>query len=194
MSNVENNEKTSIDMIDALNAMNDVRTIRIGDVDVHVKRYLSMDEAFRFIARVSSSVFGDNGEFKPEVGDVIQRIAIVESYTDIVLPDSGDDVYTLLFCTDIVDKVLHIIDTNQYRTLVNAIDNKIKYQERVNTRMAEARIEEATDTLNNLAKRFESVFSNIDDETINAFIKAFSKGDFTEEGLVKALLANGYNK
>lgn len=183
----ENNGRISVDINKAIENMSSVRTIDFGGTEIHVKKYLTMSEAFSYVARVVSSVFGEDGTFQPEAGDVVQRIALIESYTDLALPESASDAYALLFCTDIVSRVMGVIDLDQYNTLSNAISNKIRYSECTNTSSVEMRLENMMTQMNVLEQKFESLFDGIDKETMDNFVKAFANGDFTEQGLVDAL-------
>lgn len=183
----ENNGRISVDINKAIGNMSSVRAIDFGGTEIHVKKYLTMSEAFSYISRVVSSVFGEDGTFQPEAGDVVQRIALIESYTDLALPESASDAYALLFCTDIVSRVMGVIDLDQYNTLSNAISNKIRYSECTNTSSVEMRLENMMAQMNVLEQKFESLFDGIDKETMDNFVKAFANGNFTEQGLVDAL-------
>jgi len=96
-------------------------------------------------------------------------------------------MYSLIYGTDILDNVLSVVDNDQLREIVNAVNDKVAYHVHKDVTVTQMKVNKVIDGLELLESKLASLFGNIDEETMDAFVKTIANGDFTEEGMVRAI-------
>ena len=91
------------------------------DINMSVKKYLSMREFNKFVSEMTDAQFLE-GEFRPQYDSIVFDIALCEYYTNLELPENIESAYELIHRLDLKRKILNVIEhTEQYQSLVSCI-------------------------------------------------------------------------
>lgn len=157
---------------------------------IHIKHVLDFAEMMSFVNGVVSGCFAkSDNHYMPEVRDFYLRYFIVESYTNIELPDSIEEKNQVLYGSNLVDTVLCNVDMGQYHAIVSAIDKKIAYFVNANVKQITDEVNLVSSHLNKLYDDLSETFSGIDRDTITSIANAISGGVIDEKKLVEAVIA-----
>lgn len=158
-------------------------------ITLNIKHTLSLPEMMEFVDSVSKLCFSEEtGAYIPEVRDFGIKTYILEMYADIEMPKSTNDMYDLLYRTDIVYEVIDHINKVQLDEIVRAIDTKIKHLSDAKVDAITRQMHELYESFNNLEKQLENMFSGITADDMNKIINAMSNGQLSEEKLVSAYM------
>lgn len=112
--------------------------------EFEVKRRISAEDAARIVAAVWSGIYdAHTGSYKPELKDYFLRVAVLNAYTNLTLPEDGR-CWNLVYGTPIFAMVTGherrlvifggweyddnmVIDVEQYEQIIAAVDQKISY-------------------------------------------------------------------
>ena len=75
----------------------EVTTLRLGDVEAHVKRYITMRDTAEIVENVCAACFDDSGKYLPYVRDYMIDIYILRKYTDIDMPEDIEACLTIAY-------------------------------------------------------------------------------------------------
>lgn len=140
-------------------------------IDIEVKPIISQSECNDIVQYVANSVWsvGDDGinEYRPELKEVLFTAAVLLNYTNLKIEGDIDRINKIRYSA-IWDEINNYISQEQIRDIRLATDKKISFlkDSSVNNMTA---IRKA---IENLAKKMESSFENIDTDMI---LKAFDK-------------------
>ena len=159
-------------------------------IGLKIKHTLSLPEMMNFVDSVSKLCFSeDTGAYIPEVKDFGIKTYILEMYAGIEMPKSTNDMYDLIYCSDLVYVVMNHINRCQLEEIVQSIDMKIKH-------LSDAKIDAITKQMNelytafdNLEKQLESIFSGISPDDMTKIVGAISDGTFDDSRLISAYKA-----
>lgn len=101
--------------------------LKAGDVDItaQVVRSIGLDKFASAVESAATSCFNEDGEYVPWMEDVALGHAVLSAYTNIELPDDLHELFDFIINTDVLDRVVTIIDSDQFERLVTAIRRKI---------------------------------------------------------------------
>lgn len=158
-------------------------------LDITVQRRLSFVGMMTTVDNIVQSCFNiSDGMYLPEVCDFVFRCAVIDSYTNISLPDSNEDKYSILYDTDLCAAVSAAIDDEQLRNISDAVEEKIDYYVTSSAQNLRRQIESAYNTLEGLLGKLSDAFDWIDKDTFATLIGALGESKFDEEKLVDAFL------
>lgn len=162
-------------------------------VTLNIQHTLSLPEMMNFVDAVSKLCFAeDTGAYIPEVKDFGIKTYILEMYAGIEMPKSTNDMYDLLYRTDIVYTIIDNINKVQLDEIVTAIDNKIKHLSDAKVDAITKQMSELYSAFDNLEKQLENIFSGISHDDMSKIVGALSNGKFDEGKLVSAYLEGKY--
>jgi len=153
----------------ALNRNNTVELILDGTTDVafNVEKTISLNEAMSFVSEVvDSCVDGVSLEYIPEVYDFAIRVGVLSYYSNLKLPTSAKDQYTLVYGTSAYDQILQYINYSQYKAIIDAIDKKISYMTNIMLSTMSSKVNEMIDSFNDMTKADEGMLSSIDPDAL----------------------------
>ena len=183
--NKETKQKITINLDDVFN---DTENIEWNGLTISIRKKLAFNDMLAFVNDAVNGCFDQKtGEYEPQVQLFIINICILTYYTNLQLPDSTSEMYSLIYGTDILDNVLSVVDNDQLREIVNAVNDKVAYHVHKDVTVTQMKVNKVIDGLELLESKLASLFGNIDEETMDAFVKTIANGDFTEEGMVRAI-------
>ena len=153
-------------------------------VEVEYKENISMEHMVTFVDEVVNSCFDKNGDYVPEFKDFLIRTFVVQLYSNVRMPQDIKKQYDILFCSDLFDVLVQHIDSEQYLSMLSAIDAKLKYR-------SSADVIATKQTLNELIAQFQNYgeqLAQVDIEDIRNIAGAINTIDFDEGKLVDAVL------
>lgn len=156
-----------------------------------INKTLPLKDALSIIEDVVASVFDSGtGEYRPEVADFALRIRVLEKYAGFTLPSSIEAKYDLVYKTDAVAFVIERINQEQYRDIVNAINEKKKYLSETNIQALKKKSEEFVSLLEGFTEQIASFSS----EDMTKLISAISGSKIDEDKLIRAYIDNTTGK
>lgn len=158
-----------------------------NDMQLHIKKYLSIEEMMLFVNNVVSSCFAnETNEYLPEIKDFAIRCAILTYYTSLALPESLSERYEIAYIPNLVSFIINYVDIEQYNAMLDAIDRKTKYRAHSNIEAVNQQMNEIINNFNDLEDKLVDIFSGIDSNTISNIASAIANGSFDEHKLVEA--------
>lgn len=184
------NRRISINAMDSImkTQYENITTERWNEIDITIKRTISLGDMLSFVNDVVASCFQDNGEFMPEVLDFAIRSNIILKYSNVSLPDNLEHRYAILYCTDIVNFVRGYADQEQVDEIINAIHQKVDYLCNTNVRAIQSKLNELISAFDNLQSKTADVFNNISSEDVAKLASVLSSGDLSEDKIVAAYM------
>lgn len=184
------NRRISINAMDSImkTQYENINTECWNEIDITIKRTISLGDMLSFVNDVVASCFQDNGEFMPEVLDFAIRSNIILKYSNVSLPDNLEHRYAILYCTDIVNFVRGYADQEQVDEIINAIHQKVDYLCNTNVRAIQSKLNELISAFDNLQSKTADVFNNISSEDVAKLASVLSSGDLSEDKIVAAYM------
>ena len=113
----------------ALKKKEEVKNIKINNIDIEVKQYLPVNDKLNLIARVISGAHDQNNFPNPIKIEVIGAIEIILAYTNITFTDKQKEdiakLYDILDSNGIINQVVAAIPEDEYNFLIHGIDDTI---------------------------------------------------------------------
>ncbi|MBQ0014785.1 MAG: hypothetical protein KBS82_05635 [Oscillospiraceae bacterium] len=163
--------------------------VKIGDMEITVKRTLDFDDMISFVIGVVDSCFvGDEDIFMPEVKEFAIKSNVLSYYANMNLPEDLNKRYQFIMCTDVYDEIINYIDAGQFNNIRISIDEKIDHRCQVNIDSVNKKIEDIKNTVENMISNIENVFSGINNEDLSELINAITNGKLDEDKLVEAYI------
>lgn len=154
----------------------DWRGLKIG-----VNPSLSLKGMLDFVSYVVESVFDNDGTYKPSYYDFIVKYALMEYYTSFYFGDDDiNEVYEMLYCTDVVGAVLEVINKGQLKEMLDSIDNSIKHRLDVDTATNRDAMIQLMNDVSNLTETTKEAFDGLSPEEISKFVSAVNEEALTD--------------
>ena len=113
----------------ALKKKEEVKNIKINDIDIEVKQYLPVNDKLDLIARVINGAHDQNNFPNPIKIEVIGAIEIIMAYTNITFTDKQKEdiskLYDILDSNGIINQIVSVIPEDEYHFLINGINDTI---------------------------------------------------------------------
>lgn len=156
--------------------------------EVIVKHTISFTDMMEFVHNAAESCFSESGAYVPEVMDFAIKSNILSRYANFALPDDLEHRYSLIYRSDIVDKVCEHINNEQLHEIIDAIKRKVGYACDAKVSSIQQKAAEMFNALEELSKQIEGMFSNVSQDDIQKLLGAISNGSINEDALVQAYL------
>lgn len=164
-------------------------TATLGNIEIQVKRVLSLQESLAFIEGVVDSCIDyENGNYLPESYDFAVKTAILEFYTNIDVPEDIVSQYELVYSTSVVDAVYGKINSFQFTDNLRAIDKKIDFYVQLICSTVSSKVDDVVQKIDAFASSTSKIFDGINPEQMSAVINNLSVLKANEEAVVQAIL------
>ena len=185
---MDNNKIAYSEMEDMVNKVFNAEFTQLlpNNVECIVKNNLSLREMMTFVNDVVSSCFSiDTDEYLPEIKEFSIGCSMIEGYTNIELPEELSKKYELVY-SGVIQCIIEHIDKDQFKSMLRAIDQKIKYKIQTDSSALHNKMNKIVDELEEMSKNFEKIFGSIDSDTINKIATSIVNGDFDMDKLVSS--------
>ena len=161
------------------------------DVEIEIKKMLTLDEALSFIQEVvESCIDSETGEYLPEAYDFSVRVGVLTHYSNISLPASTDKKYWYVYNSGAFDQILSTIDNLQFNDLIRTIDRKIKYLTDMMVSTAAGKIGELVSKFSDVAEKLKGTFDDMDPAVVQGIVEKLSKiENIDQDGLVRTIMS-----
>lgn len=161
----------------------------VEDVEITIKRTLSLEETMQFIENVVSSVVDvEDGTYVPEITEFVKCSCILTMYANFTMPSNVEKQYDLIYGTDAVDQVLKHVNRRQFYEIEEAIEQRIKHGLHLIENTASASVNKMIQKIEEFSARSEEMFGNVNGGDMAGFIQNLSKLDgVNERELVRAV-------
>lgn len=167
----------------------EIKTLSINDVEVQIKRFLSLSEVQEMVNTVVEvCVDTETGEYIPEVKDFLIRLETVILYSNITLPNDVEKQYVLLYSTYAFNTILDNIDTTQFKIILDAIDEKIKFNLSTINSTLTSKFNELSNEMKSYMENTSKLFSETNPSDISKLVSNLSSiNKIDEDKVVKAV-------
>lgn len=167
-------------------------TVEWNGVEIVITKTLDMDNMLSFVDSVVRSCFADGtNEYIPEARDFAIRVNVMRRYADIALPGKVESQYEVAMCSGVFEMITEHINHAQFAEILRSIDQKIHNMASANVSMLQSKFNDISDSFAQLVERVDGVFGDVSNEDFQNLAKAIAEsGKLTEDGIVKAYLAN----
>lgn len=146
--------------------------------------------------KVVDDVFSD-GVYHPENKELSLQLCYVialNDKADFTNIETNDEIYNLINTEENRAMLKKVAETEQYYDLCQAIDEAIEYKKSIYSNSSSLSMSDYA--LSQIIEKIGDKFSemDIDKETINNMVSAFSDKDFLAENIVNAMAKGGYLK
>lgn len=180
---------TSEDLIRvAQSKMKNTTSIDWNGLNVIIKNTLSLPEMLLFVDTVVKSCFDEDGNYCPEYKGFAIRSTTITMYTNITTPNDITVFYSIVYGTDLVEKVMKYVRRGQFDKIIEAIDKKIEYLTDARVWSLNKQIDTLVNSLESIEEKANAVFDNINNDDIAKLIQAIPDNGFNEKEIVKAVL------
>lgn len=166
----------------------DVVTEQWFDIEVTIKRNLSMTEMMQFVQDVVNMCFTTAGTYIPEVMDFAIKSGILTYYANFTLPDNLEKQYWLTYATDAVDMVCKHINMVQLQEMVNGANRKIDHLCDADTIATKTKLTELSSAFAKMGEQFSDMFGGVSAEDVRRVVGAIGENGMDEEKIVSAYL------
>lgn len=160
------------------------------DVEVRIKRNLSLNEMLQFVEDVvSSCVDTDSGKYLPEIMWFSIYSAVLTMYANFTLPSSVEKQYDLIYNTDAVDLVMEHINKAQYQEIVDAIQKHIDHDRKMMESSLAEKMNNIVERMDSYIKESENLLGSVSGDDMSSLIKNLAAiGSLDEDKLIHALV------
>ena len=157
-------------------------------LEINIRRNISVKDALEFAQEVAVGCFTADGVFVPEIGDFLIRSNVLRRYANFSLPEKLDKQYELVYGTDAFNVVCDYIDTNQLKSIIEAIDRKIDYMCDSGIVEIRTQLSEMVNSVNLMHSTAGDLVDNLSQEELKNVLNIFKSGSVDEEKIVRAYL------
>ena len=153
-----------------------------------IKKLLGPEDFFALVRQIADGCFGKDGEYMPEVSDLLLRAGVVGEYSNVRLPKNADHMVRILYGTDLYEKVLAHISGDQFDALCDAVWERVSTRNNMNKALFENEIQKAVAGIQSLGDQMAQLFGEVSADDIKALVGAIGEGGIDEEKLVQAVV------
>jgi hypothetical protein len=154
-------------------------------LELVIRRTIPLAAVSAFIERITNACFDDDELYKPAMRDITFRAGIITLYSNVELPlDSDDELYSMLYGSDLYHTILIELDPDQINDIKAAIDAAIEYRIDLEAQSIRDGLAEFENVVNTL----EDVFSGISNDDVKAAMSAIVNNGSTSDQVVKSYI------
>lgn len=147
-------------------------------VPFRYRESIGLSEMLSIVQCVSDSVIeADGTDYTPHMFEIALYKEIIETYTDIVLPEDIQEAYEFILNSRIMNHINTLINQEQIEAIVKNINNTVDYRQQMAISSQTKRTEElssqyefALQSIEELIEQMKTFFSGIDGESVRGFV------------------------
>lgn len=167
--------------------------VQYKGIPIAIKGSLSLLDILKIADNVASFCFMDDGEYMPELKNFFFKRELIETATNIELPEDVAECYDLIMNSELGKWVDHTFCEylEVYKDLIPSlyadIQDKMDYKADSGLALLRSRMDALIYAIENLSTQSEDLFSKVSPDDMGKFISSVdSLGKIDEEKLVKA--------
>ncbi len=166
-------KKMTFNMVAAkTNQAEQTETITIDDMTIEVKKRLDMKHAMQFVQDIVSTCFDEEeATYIPEIFDAAIRIGTLMHYAGFDVPKDADKAFTVVYNTDLFDRVLTIIDKKQFEELITGAKRKMAFKRDLLVSTAAQKVLELITKMDDVLGRGVKVMESVNAEELSNTMK-----------------------
>ena len=154
-----------------------------------VQKLIPLVTMFKMVQDLADACFDpETGEYLPEVFETAKRIAVVNAYTNVRLPEKAEHQYQLLHRTDLWEKVYAAINIDQMLEIEDAVAMRIRVRRDANRVEFEHTIQQVMNYVTEIGEQMNSVFGDVSKEDMKKLIGAIGMDGVDEAKLAQAVV------
>lgn len=159
-----------------------------SDINIVIKKCISLPEMCSFVENVVESCFSDDGKYMPYIKDFAIRVNVMTIFANFRLPKSVEKQYDLAYQTEAYYAVLNHIDLVQFDQICYSIDDAIAHRRNMEIASATNEVAKAAQTLSNLNDQFADVMGGLTNHDMEQLLDKMSGMTLDEDKLVSAIM------
>lgn len=158
-------------------------------IEIEIKPVIGLEDMMAFVDDVVKMCFTEkSAQYIPEAKDFAVSCAVIEYYSNIILPENARDRYDLAYRSNIVDEITEEINEYQFHEILKSIDKKIENIAQQNINVLNSKMTELYNALEKIGETASATFQNVDSDMIRNLIGAISDSRIDESKIVSAIL------
>lgn len=155
-----------------------------GIPSIEVKHTLTMNEMISFVSDVvSMCVDEDSAEYTPASYDFAIRLCVMNYYAGIPMPSGSDSAvhgmletaYSVLYETDLYDRIIKNVNDDQFFAMTDAVDEHIRYMRDMLVSSAARKSMELISKMDEMMRDSKNVLDQIDSENFAKAVEHMSQ-------------------
>lgn len=152
------------------------------EVEITIRHTLPMRDMMQFVEDVvSACVDAEENRYTPEIREFMIAAEILTNYANFTLPSNAEKQYELVYGTDALEQVVEHINPMQMVEIRTAIAERIAHELRKMEAVVAEKVNELLARVETMTEQMESLYSGIDGEEIQSFIRNFAKVEAVDE-------------
>lgn len=110
------------DQLEPFCVMPRARIVMWRGMAVTVREFIPLAEALDLVYDTINMCHDEkNDKWVPAVCEFAFRINVIARYANVELPESSEKQYTLVFCTDLYNTIIDVVNKTQIESMRNAV-------------------------------------------------------------------------
>ena len=143
---------------------------------LHVKKNLELKGAMGFVQNVVITCIDDEkADYMPESFEFAVRLYTLYHYANIDLTKNANAAYTAIYCTDLYDRVLGVIDSSQHSCLISSASDRIDHWRKMMESSVATKVMELMMKIDGMVAGTNEVMGAVNSETFRNAVEQIKK-------------------
>ena len=144
----------------------------VEDANIEITKTIPLKDMIEFVEVVAESCVDMNdGEYTPQAKDFAIKREVLTKYANFTMPTNIEKQYEFIYGSYVYDIVMEHINFEQFREILNSIDEKIKYMLDCITSISASNTAKLLGKLDTISEQSSAMFDSIKGEDIAAAFK-----------------------
>ncbi len=143
---------------------------------LHVKQNLELKDAMGFVQDIVTTCIDDEkADYMPESFEFAVRLYTLYHYANIDLTKNANNAYTAIYCTDLYDRVLRVIDSAQHACLISAASARIDHWRKMMESSVATKVMELMQKIDGMVAGTNEVIGAVNGEAFQNAVEQIKK-------------------
>lgn len=159
-----------------------------NDINIVVKRRVSIEDMSAFVSEVSAACFDKENEFHPEFREFLFKLGVITYFTNINLPKSSAKQFEVVYADGLYSTIERHIDEDLLYDIDCAISRKIDYLVKKQVEAINKKLIDQFSSMEGFINQLSGMFDGVTDEDLKRLMDAMPEDGFDEKKIVEAVL------
>lgn len=103
-----------------------IRILRWHNTNISIRKIITLDEFVETVMNIVDTCIRDNGDVSIELFDFSMRVNIVGAYAYVSLPEDLEDLYYLMYSSDLFDFICENANNAQIAAIKSSARDKLR--------------------------------------------------------------------